>query len=76
MDLSARHRITAYDANFMALAMEMDVLCITEDGELHAKFPTVALSMADFLRQSMAGGEVREPYAPYGGRKRKPAARR
>ena len=45
IDLSARHRITGYDANFMALAMEMGVKCVTEDAELHRKFPELAVSM-------------------------------
>ena len=49
LDLSVRHRITAYDANFIALAMEMGVMCVTEDGELQKKFPAVAVGMADFI---------------------------
>src|SRR5512133_3554411 len=34
LNLAERHRITAYDANFIALAMEMSVMCVTEDSEL------------------------------------------
>lgn len=71
IDLSSRHRITAYDANFIALAMEMDVLCVTEDGELQKKFPTIAVSMDAFLRQDTTGGKVRESRAAYRVRKRK-----
>lgn len=63
--LSARHRISAYDANFVALAMEMGVVCVTEDRELQTKFPALAFGMASFLRHDTAGGEVREPGASY-----------
>ena len=55
--------LTAYDAQFMALAIETGVPCITEDGELHRKFPGVAVSMATFL--AGAPGAVREPKANY-----------
>ncbi len=71
IELSARYRITAYDANFVALAMEMGVLCVTEDGELQKKFPALTVSMADFIRQGRPGGEARESRASYGGRKSK-----
>lgn len=74
IDLSARYRITAYDANFIALAMEMGVSCVTEDGALHEKFPAIAVSMDGFIRQGMPPGEARESRAPYGGRKRKSAS--
>lgn len=72
IELSTRYRITAYDANVVALAMEMGVLCVTEDGELQKKFPSLAVSMADFIRQGQPGGNARESRASYGGRKRKP----
>ena len=65
IELSGRHRITAYDANFIALAMEMGVMCVTEDGELHRKFPGIALSMEDFLRLGPTRREARETRAPY-----------
>ena len=71
IDLSARHRITAYDANFIALAMEMGVMCVTEDGALQKKFPAIAVSMDVFIKQAITYGEVRESRAPYGVRKRK-----
>ena len=74
--LSARHRISAYDANFVALAMEMGVLCVTEDGELQEKLPTIAISMAAFVKAAEGSGEVREAPAPYRTRKRQPAATR
>jgi predicted nucleic acid-binding protein len=70
IELSARHRITGYDANFMALALELNVRCVTEDGELQKKFPAVAVSMENFVKQSRAGGEVRESRPSYRVRKR------
>ena len=70
IEVSSRYRITGYDANFIALAMERDVLCVTEDGELQAKFPAIAVSMEDFIAQSRPPG-VREARAPYGGRRRR-----
>ena len=65
IDLSARYRITAYDANFIALAMEMGVMCVTEDCELQKKFPAIAVSMADFIKEGNTVGEVRESRAKY-----------
>jgi predicted nucleic acid-binding protein len=65
IELSARHRITGYDANFMALALEMGVLCVTEDGELHDKFPGKAIYMDEFVKMNHTGGEVREAHASY-----------
>jgi hypothetical protein len=54
-----------------ALAMEMRVPCVTEDGELQEKFPAVAVGMKDFVDRSF--GTVREARALYrahkGGRK-------
>ena len=49
LDLVARFRITAYDGQFIALAMETGVPCLTEDRPLREKFPGIAFSMHDFL---------------------------
>ncbi|MEI6808964.1 MAG: type II toxin-antitoxin system VapC family toxin [bacterium] len=65
IELFTRHKITAYDANFIALAMEMKVFCVTEDTELQEKFPDKALSMAEFVRLSQAKTQVRETHAMY-----------
>ena len=65
IDLSGRYRITGYDANFIALAMEMRVLCVTEDGELQEKFPAIAVSMEDFVTRDTGGNVVRETRAAY-----------
>ena len=70
INLSGRHRITAYDANFIALAMDMGVLCVTEDGELQRKFPAIAVSMEDFVKRGITDGGVRESRATYRTRKR------
>jgi len=59
IDLVAKYGITAYDGQFIALAMEMGILCVTEDGELQNKFPRVAVSMGDFLRAPTISG-IRE----------------
>ena len=71
IELAGRYRITGYDANFMALAMEMGVMCITEDGELQKKFPAIAVSMKDFIRQGGVEGQVCESREPYRARKRR-----
>jgi predicted nucleic acid-binding protein len=65
IELSGRYRITAYDANFIGLAMEMGVMCITEDGELHEKFPGIAVSMESFVKLGQTRGKVRETRATY-----------
>lgn len=71
IDLSGRYRITGYDANFIALAMEMGVQCVTEDTELLGKFPLIAVSMEDFVNPGRSAGAVREARTPYRARKRK-----
>ena len=62
--LVAQHGITAYDAQFIALAIEMGIYCVTEDTELQEKFPEVAISMDHFLKLQVAGS-VRERGAKY-----------
>ena len=70
IDLANRHGLTAYDANFIALALEMDVLCVTEDGELQEKFPSIAVSMKDFVKPGGSHGKVQESRTADGVRKR------
>jgi predicted nucleic acid-binding protein len=50
IDLVAQYGITAYDGQFIAVALEMGILCVTEDRELQEKFPGIAISMDEFLR--------------------------
>jgi len=64
IDLVAKYGITAYDGQFIALAMEMGIPCVTEDGELQSKFPRVAISMGDFLRTPTISG-IRERRRTY-----------
>ncbi len=49
IDLVGQYGITAYDGQFIAAALEMGILCVTEDRELHEKFPSIAISMDGFL---------------------------
>ena len=64
IDLVAQYGITAYDGQFIALAMEMGIQCVTEDGELQRKFPGVAVSIDDFLK-SPTPRSVRERRGRY-----------
>ncbi len=56
IDLVAQHGITAYDGQFIALAMEMGVPLVTQDRGLQGKFPRVAVSMDDFLKPPIIRG--------------------
>jgi predicted nucleic acid-binding protein len=68
IDLVTQHGITAYDGQFIALATEMGIPCVTEDRALQGKFPNIAVSMEGFLKIQKING-VRETRAKY--RKRK-----
>jgi predicted nucleic acid-binding protein len=48
--LSVEHNISAYDAQFIALATSLGVACVTEDRLLLRTFPEVAFSVRDFCR--------------------------
>jgi predicted nucleic acid-binding protein len=50
IDLVTEYGITAYDGQFIAVALEMGILCVTEDRELQEKFPDIAISMDEFLK--------------------------
>lgn len=49
IDLVAQYGVTAYDGQFIAIALEMGIPCVTEDRELQEKFPGIAISMGEFL---------------------------
>jgi predicted nucleic acid-binding protein len=68
IDLVAQYGITAYDGQFIALAMEMGILCVTEGRDLQGKFPGVVVSIDEFLKPQPFYG-VREREIKY--RKRK-----
>jgi predicted nucleic acid-binding protein len=46
--LASQHNISAYDAQYVALAMEMSVPYVTEDQQLLQAFPGIAVSMQEF----------------------------
>jgi hypothetical protein len=56
--------LSTYDGQFIALALEMGVPCVTEDRELQEKFPGVAVSMEEFLEPQHING-VRERKGKY-----------
>ena len=64
IDLVAKYEITAYDGQFIAVALEMGIPCLTEDRELREKFPGIAISMDEFLK-SESTYVVREAKAMY-----------
>jgi predicted nucleic acid-binding protein len=68
IDLVTRYGITAYDGQFIAVALEMGILCVTEDRELQKKFPGIAISMSEFLKPESTH-IVSEPKARYYRRK-------
>lgn len=48
LTLATEQRISAYDAQYLALARSLGVLCVSEDRALQKKFPALAVSMAAF----------------------------
>jgi predicted nucleic acid-binding protein len=71
--LVAQYGITAYDGQFIAVALEMGIPCLTEDRELQGKFPGIAISMDEFLKPESTPEPtyvVREAKARYRKRKR------
>ena len=50
LELAVAHAISAYDAQFIALAQSLDVRCLTDDRELVRKFPRTAISLELFCR--------------------------
>lgn len=46
--LAITHRVSAYDAQYIALAQSLRVPCLTEDRHLLKTFPRLALSMRQF----------------------------
>jgi predicted nucleic acid-binding protein len=68
IDLVAQYGITAYDGQFIAVSLEMEILCVTEDRELQQKFPGIAISMNEFLKPEPTH-VFREPKVRYHKRK-------
>lgn len=61
--------ITVYDAQYVSLARQIGVRCVTKDASLQKVCPSVAISLDSFLRESPSGGLVRESPTPYRVRK-------
>ena len=73
IDLVAQYGITAYDGQFIAVALEMGIPCLTEDRELQEKFSGIAISMDEFLKPESTPEPtyvVREGKARYRKRRR------
>lgn len=70
IDLVAQYGITAYDGQFIAVALEMGIPCLTEDRELREKFSGIAISMNEFLKLESTY-VVREPKVRYRKRKKR-----
>lgn len=47
--LAGSHRISAYDAQYIALAQQLHTVCVTEDRRLLKTFPEEARAMRDFV---------------------------
>lgn len=47
--ISAKHKISAYDAQFVSLAMDLDIPLITHDKQLLGKFPDISQTMYQFI---------------------------
>lgn len=73
LDLAITRAISAYDAQYIALALMHAVPCVTEDRELLHKFPDIALSMEAFLAHG--GRELKEPRGMYRRAKKRSGSR-
>jgi predicted nucleic acid-binding protein len=47
--LACRHKVSAYDAQYILLAIELGVPCVTEDQQLLTAFPTIAQPIQTLL---------------------------
>lgn len=63
--------ITVYDAQYVSLARQFGVRCVTEDVPVQRACPSIAVSLGDFIKQNITGGQVREKRATYGVRRKK-----
>jgi predicted nucleic acid-binding protein len=48
--MASQHNISAYDAQYVSLAMALGVPYVTEDQQLLKSFPEIALPMQEFCR--------------------------
>lgn len=63
-EIVRRHKITAYDAQYVALAIELNVPLVTEDKELLKKFPGKAYSMETYWN-AFGNRDLQEPAREY-----------
>lgn len=52
LQISLEYKITVYDAHFIHIAKEFNVLLVTEDIEIIKKCPKIAMDMGTFLEYS------------------------
>ena len=69
LQLATERGISAYDAQFIVLAMQLGISLVTEDGKLKKRFPGIAISMEPFI-DGASKDTVRESRAAYGGRRK------
>ena len=50
--IAARHRVSAYDARFLALADRLGSRLVTEDGKLRTAAPALTQSLGEALARS------------------------
>ena len=51
LDLALKHKMTGYDALFVALAQSLKTVCVTEDKALRRLVPHLTASMDDILKR-------------------------
>lgn len=49
LHMTSRHKISAYDAEFVVLAQHLGVRLVTFDGPIRRAFPGIAITAEDFL---------------------------
>lgn len=50
LKISIKYKISVYDAHFIALAIELGTILITEDKEIIKNCPNLAVNLHDFLK--------------------------
>lgn len=65
-----RWGITVYDAQYVSLASQFGIFCVTEDMPVQHACPQVAISLNDFLKRGAAPTGVREKRATYGAKRK------
>ena len=68
---AVKRKITVYDAQYVSLAEQYDVLCISEDVALQKACPERVYSLTSFIDQFSGGLNLREKAATYSTIRRK-----